>query len=303
MKARLVLVLTLLVASLTIALPVTAADDSIAGTWEGTLSTPQGDLRIVFKIQAADEGLTATLDSPDQGASGIPVDQVSFEDGKVKLGIAAIGDGGFEGTLADDGMTLDGNWSQSGMSMPLQLTRKAADEATEEATSSPAVSDSTSDPASDPASEPTGFLAEFLAIDEIYGGKMIDLAKAIPEDKYSWRPAEGVRSISEAIMHAVSTNFFAVQALGVALPEGLPDDYEGVTDKDRAVELLEQSFATIRQASLTMAALDLSQPANLGGRQTTIRGAILGHVEHHGEHLGQLIAYARSVGVTPPWSQ
>ena len=297
MNSRRLLVLVFLSFLGLLAAPLAAASETIGGVWTGTLAAPQGDLSLIFHIDSAEDGsLTATLDSPDQGAFGIPVDEASFEDGKIVLKLAAIG-GGFEGTLLDDGATLQGSWSQGGGSLPLELKRQKA------VGNEPTTDSASSATASDGAIEPTGFLSEFLAIDQVYGTKMTDLAKAIPEEKYDWRPAEGVRSIGEAIMHIAQANFFAVQSLGVPLPDGLPDDYASVPGKDRVVELLEQSFALARKASLNMAGLDLSQPANIGGQQTTIRGAILGHVEHHGEHLGQLIAYARSVGVVPPWSR
>jgi hypothetical protein len=112
---------TLLAALLCALAPAVAtAQSSIEGNWQGTLAVPGGSLPIVFHITQTDGRLTATMDSPAQGALGIPVDTVTFEDGHLTLGITAIG-GGYEGDLAND--TLTGAWSQSGMSFDLSLVR------------------------------------------------------------------------------------------------------------------------------------------------------------------------------------
>lgn len=98
-----------------------AAD--VAGTWQGDLNAGPQTLRIVFNIDKGDDGaLTTTIDSPDQGAKGIPVSETQFSDGKLNLTIAVIG-GSYEGTLSDDGATLDGTWKQGGMAFPLTLKR------------------------------------------------------------------------------------------------------------------------------------------------------------------------------------
>ena len=96
------------------------ADDDIVGDWHGGLEVGGNSLPLVFHISETDGNLIATLDSPAQGATGIPVDTVMFEDGHLTLGITAIG-GGYEGDLSND--TLTGAWSQSGMSFDLTLER------------------------------------------------------------------------------------------------------------------------------------------------------------------------------------
>ena len=94
----------------------------VEGLWQGTLKVPGGELRVVFHInKAADGKLTATLDSPDQGARGIAVEECTFRNGKLTLGAKAIS-GGYEGVMKNDS-TIEGSWKQSGMSLPLQLKR------------------------------------------------------------------------------------------------------------------------------------------------------------------------------------
>lgn len=98
---------------------------NLAGAWEGTLTLPNGTLRIVFNVSAnADGSLSATMDSPDQGATGIPTSSTEFDSaaGKLIIKIDAI-KGAYEGTLDEATYTLNGTWSQGGGSLPLNLEK------------------------------------------------------------------------------------------------------------------------------------------------------------------------------------
>ncbi len=100
-----------------------SAQTEIEGSWQGTLAVPGANLHIVFNIAKSPEGdLFATMDSPDQGATGIPVDRVSFSQGHLLLELKAL-TGLFEGELAGDKGSITGTWTQSGMSFPLVLER------------------------------------------------------------------------------------------------------------------------------------------------------------------------------------
>jgi len=105
----------------TIALPY--SNEAIEGIWQGALKVSGIELRIVFKISQGPEGiLTASMDSPDQGAKDIPVDEVIFENGNLRLEIKSAM-GIFEGKLKDDNLSIEGEWKQSGRSFPLVLER------------------------------------------------------------------------------------------------------------------------------------------------------------------------------------
>jgi len=105
----------------TIALPYN--NEAIEGIWQGTLKAGAIELRIVFKLSQGPEGiLTATMDSPDQGAKDIPVDEVIFENGNLRLE-NKVAMGVFEGKLKDDNLSIEGEWKQSGQSFPLVLER------------------------------------------------------------------------------------------------------------------------------------------------------------------------------------
>ena len=105
------------------ALPVSA--QSIAGDWQGTLKVGQVELRLLVHITQSGAGLGATVDSIDQGVKDIPVNTVTFADGKLKFQSDAIG-GSYEGTADAALATIHGAWSQLGMSAPLDLSRSTA---------------------------------------------------------------------------------------------------------------------------------------------------------------------------------
>ena len=136
--------------------------------------------------------------------------------------------------------------------------------------------------------------------------KLIDLAKATPEDKYSWSPMEGVRSTSEVFMHVAGANyFFGGRFLGAAAPQGVNPGQLEKTVKTQAdvVANLEKSMAYAKAAIKGVSDAELDDEVDMFGRKTTKRAAIMTMVEHASEHLGQSIAYARMNKVTPPWSQ
>ena len=152
--------------------------------------------------------------------------------------------------------------------------------------------------------ELSGFLADFQGDFDFSNGRIVELAQAIPADKYGWRPAEGVRSVSEVFVHVAGANFFFAGQFGVDMPEGFGMDAEQtITAKDDVVAMLEKSQGHIHQAARNAAGKDLDETVNMFGRDRTWRSVLMIVSGHGHEHLGQAIAYARSNGVVPPWSQ
>ena len=133
--------------------------------------------------------------------------------------------------------------------------------------------------------------------------KLVGLAEETPAEKYAWRPAEGIRSVSENFMHVAGGNFFIMRAIGVAPPDDLPKNLEGITDKAEVVKILRNSIGHVRDAIKAMPDSELDKEVDLFGQKSTSRGVLLLISGHMHEHLGQAIAYARSTGVVPPWSQ
>ncbi|HXX13316.1 MAG TPA: DinB family protein [Candidatus Eremiobacteraceae bacterium] len=146
---------------------------------------------------------------------------------------------------------------------------------------------------------------EFLDEVSYYEQRFERLADAVPAEKYSWRPVEGVRNIGEVYMHVVTANYGFAKMLGTPYPTGLdPKVLVGSSnDKAKVIQALKDSFAHFRSAILTIKDSELDREIKTPRGQTTIRGAFFLIAGHYGEHLGQSIAYARSIGVVPPWTE
>lgn len=151
---------------------------------------------------------------------------------------------------------------------------------------------------------PAGFRGEFLANLAEVEEKIMDLAETTPADKFPWRPAAGVRSISEVYMHIAGSNYLLLTFVGVKAPANLDQDMEKhVTSKSAVLAELRKSFDHLRRSVTTMSNGELEKKVKMFGNQTTKRGVLLTTISHLHEHLGQSIAYARMNGVAPPWSR
>ena len=137
------------------------------------------------------------------------------------------------------------------------------------------------------------------------------LAKAVPEEKYSWKPAEGVRSFQQVFLHIANGNRLLLNiamdapdgdALKKLIDEQAKNEAASAT-KEQVLAALSESFAAIRGA------LDRARPATLTravdffGTPATTNGVLINLETHMAEHLGQAIAYSRMNGIVPPWSQ
>jgi uncharacterized damage-inducible protein DinB len=151
----------------------------------------------------------------------------------------------------------------------------------------------------------TGARGEFLAEVAFYEQRYTRLAEAVPAEKYSWRPAEGVRSIGEVYTHIAAANYGVARALGTPLPAGIdPKALNALAaDKAKTLQTLKESFAHFRNAILAIKDADLNNAQKMFGQDTTVRGAFFMITGHFGEHLGQSIAYARQNGIVPPWTE
>ena len=152
--------------------------------------------------------------------------------------------------------------------------------------------------------KPAGVKGEMLMFIGDAENKLNQLAEAIPEAKYSWRPGEGVRSPAEVFMHVAAANFGIPSFWGVKPPEGFNfQTYEkSLTRKADIQKALEASFVHVKNALMAASDADLEKPAEFFGTKTTVRGGYLLVLSHVHEHLGQSIAYARTNGVVPPWT-
>ena len=99
--------------------------EGLDGDWDGVIKIGAGQLRCAFHINSKSGATTATMDSIDQGVSGIPVSAVVRRGDTVRLEVVAIG-GAFGDELSADARTMSGEWMQAGQKMPLTLARRAA---------------------------------------------------------------------------------------------------------------------------------------------------------------------------------
>lgn len=152
------------------------------------------------------------------------------------------------------------------------------------------------------AAKPKGFRAEFLSNLDDVQKKVIDLAGAVPAEKYAWRPGDGVRSVSEVYTHIAGSNYFLLTFIGVKPPADMPKDIEKITDKQQVLAELRKSFDNLRAVLNNTPDADLEKSVNMFGQQTTERAVFTTILTHLHEHLGQSIAYARMNGIVPPWS-
>jgi len=132
-----------------------------------------------------------------------------------------------------------------------------------------------------------------------------DLAEAIPAEKFTWRPGEGTRSVSEVLLHVASTNFSLAPNFGADPVSGFTQKgYEkSTTDKATIISRLNQSFDYVRAALEKRSNKELQTIVKQFGPDASEGDLVFLVVSHAHEHLGQTIAYARINGIVPPWTQ
>lgn len=135
--------------------------------------------------------------------------------------------------------------------------------------------------------------------------KVIALAEAMPADRYAWSPGQGVMPVGQVFAHIAHYNYrYPSTALGAKLPAGIGlDTLENLRDKAAIVKLLRESAEYARSAMTNLPDAKVDGSTRLYGRSVPGWAVMLQLVAHMNEHLGQSIAYARSNGVVPPWSQ
>jgi uncharacterized damage-inducible protein DinB len=131
-------------------------------------------------------------------------------------------------------------------------------------------------------------------------GKFTGLARVMA-GKYDWKPGQGVRSAGDVFNLIVMENGMLAGVLtGAPGQGGRPAP---ITDPEKMREALETSYASLQKAISGLSQGDLASPVKLFGMDMTKQGAVMFLLSDQHEHLGQSIAYARSNGVTPPWSK
>ena len=134
--------------------------------------------------------------------------------------------------------------------------------------------------------------------------KFVALATAIPQEKYNYRPAEGVRSIGEVFLHISNANYNIPSLMGAPLPAGFDAKTfeKSTTDKTQIIDQLNKSFDSAHNAIAAMTNGDFAKPLPKLGPDANYGDVVYLLVTHAHEHLGQSIAYARVNGIVPPWT-
>lgn len=135
--------------------------------------------------------------------------------------------------------------------------------------------------------------------------QLLALAEATPTEKFAWRPAPGVRSTSEVYMHIALSNFYLLSVTGPKMPEDLKsaEQEKTVTAKAEVISWLKRSLEAVKTAHAEIKPDELQRKVKIANRDATVDGMYLRIIVHANEHMGQLIAYARVTGITPPWAK
>lgn len=142
--------------------------------------------------------------------------------------------------------------------------------------------------------------------------QVIALAEVIPADKYGWRPAPGARSVSEAFMHIAIANIGLLSYTNPKSPEtqrvveGLTmtaETEKKIAGKAEVIDWLKRSFEAVRTARAALKPADFNRKVKIENRDATVDGIYLRIIVHANEHMGQLVAYARTNGIAPPWAK
>lgn len=166
------------------------------------------------------------------------------------------------------------------------------------------------------------FHREFLWELELARKQITELAEYIPEDAYGWRPAPDARSFSAVLVHIAMANLMLLYRADVYTPsvmevcggiegEGL-DQWVGtahkglqlertITAKSAVLDLLKRSFDEVRAAFAVIPVEELRRMRDMGTEVSTFRRIYLRILVHGHEHMGQAVAYARTMGYPAPW--
>jgi len=147
----------------------------------------------------------------------------------------------------------------------------------------------------------------FLADLEVMRGKYVGLAEAFPQDKYDWRPMEGVRSVAEVLMLAAMEGYSFIPTSFGGKPPDISKEEMGklrsLNTKAQVIDHLNKGFAHAKAQLEAVDNATLTGKRTLFGQQRSAAAIALFVGGDLHEHLGQLIAYARMNKIVPPWSK
>ena len=156
---------------------------------------------------------------------------------------------------------------------------------------------------------PGTYMSDYIAQINAVESQIVSLEGAVPQEKFTWRPAEGVRSISEVYLHIAGGNYLLISFAGQGFEPPKEANYSGntkwetaTTNKDEIANTLKASFDHLHAKVSTIHESDFDRTVNFFGSEISLRSLLMNCLNHLHEHLGQSIAYARMNGVVPPWT-
>src|ERR1039458_4453210 len=102
--------------------------------------------------------------------------------------------------------------------------------------------------------------------------QLIALAEATPAEKFAWRPAPGIRSVSEVYMHIAMANFYLLSVTGPKMPADLKsaDLEKTVTAKADVIDWLKRSLDAVKVAHAVVKPDDLQRKVKVNGVDATV---------------------------------
>lgn len=152
---------------------------------------------------------------------------------------------------------------------------------------------------------PAGVRGDIIGSMMMAAKEVEELAAAMPDKKYDWRPGKGVRSVGEVYLHICQANYMIPTLLG-ATPPMSKDEIMKMgdmkADKAKIAQMLQDSYAFAAKAIGDVQDSDLDTQVEFFGQKMPKRALMMVLASHSHEHLGQSIAYARMNGIVPPWT-
>jgi uncharacterized damage-inducible protein DinB len=134
--------------------------------------------------------------------------------------------------------------------------------------------------------------------------QIVALAGEFNQEQLGWRPSEGIRTTGETVMHVAASYYYIAMGLGYPTPEGVDIlTMESITEKEDILQAFEESANFICQKIQEEDPANFLSIVDLGFDKMNRLSVLMTLLQHTGEHKGQLITYARSNGLVPPWSQ
>jgi uncharacterized damage-inducible protein DinB len=139
---------------------------------------------------------------------------------------------------------------------------------------------------------------------ETMQNKFVDLANALPAEKFTWRPSADARSFAEVFLHVAGERYGILGLMGADTPAGV--DRKGLekstTDRAQIIQELNKSWEFARKTINGMSNAEFAKLLPKLGPQANAGDVVYILVADNHEHLGQVVAYARENGIVPPWT-